>query len=120
MNLWVEEIQSNSLGYRYRVEKTLSSVKSQFQQVDVVQTTRLGKMLLNDGLVMLTESDEMVYHDMISHVPLFVHPNPKKVLVIGGGDGGTAREVLRHSSVEKCVMVEIDEVVIDACREHIP
>jgi len=77
-------------------------------------------MLLNDGLVMITERDEFVYHDMICHPALFVHPNPKKVLVIGGGDGGTAREVLRHKGVEKCVMVEIDEVVINACKEFIP
>ena len=77
-------------------------------------------MLLNDGLVMVTERDEFIYHDMISHVPLFVHPNPKNVLVIGGGDGGTAREVLRHPGIEKCTMVEIDKMVVDACREFIP
>ena len=69
---------------------------------------------------MVTERDEFAYHDMIAHVPLFVHPKPKNVLVIGGGDGGTAREVLRHSSVEKCTMVEIDGMVVEACREHIP
>ena len=79
-----------------------------------------GRMLLNDGLTMISERDEFIYHDMIVHVPLFVHPQPKKVLVIGGGDGGTAKEVLRHSSVEKCVMVEIDKMVCDACRAHIP
>ena len=80
----------------------------------------MGKMLLNDGLVMLTERDEFVYHDMIVHVPLFVHPNPKSVLIIGGGDGGTAREVLRHRGVERVVMVEIDQMVVDACIDHIP
>ena len=69
---------------------------------------------------MLTEMDEFIYHDMITHVPMFTHPNPKKVLVIGGGDGGTAREVLRHKSVERCVMVEIDKMVVDVCIEHIP
>lgn len=118
--LWVEEKLEDYAGFRFRVEKTLFSGESEFQSVDVVETRGHGKMLLNDGLVMLTERDEFVYHDMISHVPLFTHPNPKKVLVIGGGDGGSAREVLRHSSVEKCVMVEIDKMVVDACVAHIP
>ena len=88
--------------------------------MDVVETAGHGKMLLNDGLVMLTERDEFVYHDMIVHVPLFVHPNPRRVLIIGGGDGGTFREVLRHAGVERAVMVEIDKMVVDACIEHIP
>jgi spermidine synthase len=120
-DLWIEERQPE-LGYgmRFKVDKVLYSKKSEFQSVDVVQTAGHGKMLLNDGLVMVTEKDEFVYHDMIAHVPLFVHPNPKRVLVIGGGDGGTAREVLRHSAVEKCTMVEIDGLVCEACIEHIP
>ena len=113
--LWIEEKHENfSLGFK--VNKVLFSGKSDFQTVDVVETEQLGNMLLNDGLIMCTEKDEFVYHDMIAHVPLFVHPNPKKVLVIGGGDGGTAREVLRHSNVEKCVMVEIDKMVVDALQ----
>lgn len=119
-DLWVEEKLEDFLGLRFKVEKTLFSGKSEFQTVDVVETRGHGKLLLNDGLVMVTERDEFVYHDMITHVPLFVHPNPKRVLVIGGGDGGTAREVIRHMSVEKCVMVEIDEMVVNACKEHIP
>ncbi len=119
-NLWIEEKYKDFLGIRFKVEKVLFSGKSPFQTVDVVETKGHGRMLLNDGLVMVTERDEFVYHDMISHVPLFVHPNPKNVLIIGGGDGGTAREVLRHPSIEKCTMVEIDEMVVNACREFIP
>ena len=119
-NVWVEEMIEDKIGLRFKIERTLFSGKSDFQHVDVVETTAMGKMLLNDGLIMVTERDEFVYHDMIAHVPLFVHPNPKNVLVIGGGDGGTAREVLRHNSVEKCTMVEIDKLVVDACIEHIP
>lgn len=119
-DLWVEEKFEDFLGLRLKVEKVLFSGKSDFQTVDVVETKGLGKMLLNDGLIMVTERDEFAYHDMITHVPLFVHPEPKKVLVIGGGDGGTAREVIRHPSVEKCTMVEIDGMVVDACKEHIP
>jgi len=119
-DVWVEERFGDFYGMRYRVSKTLFSGKSDFQSVDVVETVGHGRMLLNDGLVMVTERDEFIYHDMITHVPLFTHPNPKKVLVIGGGDGGTAREVIRHKSVEKCVMVEIDKMVVDACLEFIP
>ncbi|UTW60317.1 polyamine aminopropyltransferase [Kordiimonas sp. SCSIO 12603] len=119
-DLWIEEKFEDFLGLRLKVEKVLFSGKSEFQSVDVVETKGHGKMLLNDGLIMVTEKDEIAYHDMIAHVPLFTHPNPKKVLVIGGGDGGTAREVIRHKGVEKCVMVEIDAMVVDACKEHIP
>ena len=119
-DLWIEEKFSDFLGLRIKVEKVLFSGKSEFQTVDVVETKGHGKMLLNDGLIMVTERDEFAYHDMISHVPLFVHPQPKNVLVIGGGDGGTAREVLRHDSVENCTMVEIDGMVVDACKAHIP
>lgn len=119
-DLWVEEKYKEILGIRYKVNNVLFSGKSEFQTVDVVETSSHGKMLLNDGFVMITERDEFIYHDMITHVPMFTHKTPKNVLVIGGGDGGTAREVLRHKSVEKCTMVEIDKMVVDACREHIP
>ena len=118
-NLWITE-QYLETRYSYKVKKSLFQGKSEFQKVDVVDTYDLGKMLFNDNLVMISEKDEFVYHDMITHVPLFTHPNPKNVLVIGGGDGGSLREVLRHSSVEKCTMVEIDEMVVNACKEHIP
>ncbi|MFT6071110.1 MAG: spermidine synthase [Bacteriovoracaceae bacterium] len=117
---WATERTEDFMEVRYRNDKTLFTGKSEFQKVEVVQTRWHGKMLLNDDLVMLTEKDEFVYHDMISHIPLFTHPNPKNVLVIGGGDGGSAREALRHEGVEKVVMVEIDKMVVDACIEHIP
>lgn len=119
-DLWFEEKFKDFLGLRLKVERVLFSGKSEFQTVDVVETKGHGKVLLNDGLIMVSERDEFAYHEMISHVPLFTHPNPKNVLVIGGGDGGTAREVIRHASVEKCVMVEIDAMVIEASSRHIP
>lgn len=117
---YVEEVSPHHFAVRYNITETLFSGKSDFQKVEVVDTLGHGRMLLNDDLVMVCERDEFIYHDMITHVALFTHPNPKKVLVIGGGDGGTAREVLRHSSVEKCVMVEIDAMVVEACKEYIP
>ena len=118
--LWVTEVYKGILGMSFKVEKTLFSGTSPFQQVDVLQTAGHGKMLLNDGMVMLSERDEFIYHEMIAHVPLFVHPGARQVLIVGGGDGGTAREVLRHRSVERVVMVEIDEMVVSACKAHIP
>lgn len=120
LSLWVTETHQHTMRLGFKVEKTLFSGKSRFQQVDVVQTFDHGVMLLNDGLVMVSERDEFIYHEMIAHVPLFVHPNPRRVLVIGGGDGGTVREVLRHAAVERAVMVEIDEMVVNACREYLP
>lgn len=119
--IWfTEEEETSSFRHSYKVKKTLFSGQSSFQTVDIVETYSHGKMLLNDGLVMLSERDEFIYHEMITHVPLYVHPEPQSVLIVGGGDGGSAREVLRHQSVQKCVMVEIDEMVVNACKEHIP
>ncbi len=120
LQMWVNEVHQNSVALGFKVEKTLFSGKSDFQQIDIVKTAAHGAMLLNDGIVMLSERDEFVYHEMIAHVPLFVHPNPEKVLIIGGGDGGTAREVLRHKNIKRAVMVEIDEMVVTACKKHMP
>lgn len=120
LDLWVQETHQDCVALSFKVEKTLFSGKSPYQQVDVVQTAEHGGMLLNDGIIMVSERDEYVYHEMIAHVPLFVHPSPKRVLVIGGGDGGTVRELLKHEVVERIVMVEIDEMVINACREYLP
>lgn len=118
--MFIEETnQPNQFSVRYNISEKLYSKQSPYQKVEIVQTKGHGRMLLNDDLVMVTERDEFIYHEMISHVPLFTHLNPKKVLIIGGGDGGTAREVLRHTSVEQCDMIEIDPFVVEACREHI-
>ncbi|UCF90793.1 MAG: polyamine aminopropyltransferase [Desulfobacterales bacterium] len=118
--IWIREGHENTSELGFRIERTLFSQRSRFQQVDVLKTKNHGVILVNDGIVMLTERDEFIYHEMIAHVPLFVHPRAKQILVIGGGDGGTVREVLKHRSVERVVMVEIDEMVVRACREHLP
>lgn len=94
--------------------------KSEYQTVRVFDTYAYGKMLSIDNMVMLTEKDEFIYHEMISHVPTFVHGNVKKVLVIGGGDGGTIRELFKHEGIEKIVMVEIDKNVVEASKLHLP
>jgi len=119
-DLWLAEEHQGTVKLAFKVRRGLFSGQSRFQRIDVVETCGHGNMLVNDGVVMLCERDEFVYHEMIAHVPLFVHPAPRRVLIIGGGDGGTAREVLRHKQVERVVMVEIDEMVVAACRTHLP
>ena len=120
MDLWLTERHDDVAGHTFKVNQTLYHAQSDFQTIDIVETEAYGRMLLLDGMVMTTEKDEFIYHEMISHIPMLAHPNPKQVLVIGGGDGGTVREVLKHPSVERVVLCEIDGMVIDSCREFLP
>jgi len=106
--------------YVYEVEKILYKGKSEFQEIMVIENPHFGKMLILDGVVQITEKDELFYHEMLTHVAMHAHPNPKKVIVIGGGDGGAVREVLKHESVEKVYFVEIDEEVINVSRKYFP
>ena len=118
--LWADEEYQGIVRTGFRMKRRLFKGKSPFQTVEVVETAGHGKLLLIDGMTMVSERDEFVYHEMIAHVPLFVHPKPKRVLVIGGGHGGSVREVLKHKSVERCVLVEIDGLVVSASRKYIP
>ena len=120
MQLWCTENQTETLGLTARVKETLFAGKSEFQDVAVVDSYQFGRMLVLDGVFQTSIFEEYVYHEMIAHVPLYIHPNPKKVLVIGGGDGGTVREVVRHDTVEKVEMVEIDGMVVDVCKKYLP
>jgi spermidine synthase len=120
MELWFTEEHTNNVRFSIRVEKHIESVQSDFQKIDVFQTPEFGKVLVIDGFIMLTEKDEFIYHEMITHVPMTVNPDIKSILVIGAGDGGTVRELTRYESVEKIDMVEIDKKVVDVCMEHIP
>lgn len=106
--------------YLYDVEKVLYKGKSKYQELMVFENPHFGKMLILDGVVQITERDEFFYHEMLAHVLLHAHPDPKKVVVIGGGDGGTVREVLKHKSVEKVYFIEIDPEVIRVSREFFP
>ncbi|MDS1029104.1 polyamine aminopropyltransferase [Bacillota bacterium LX-D] len=120
MELWYTENHSSTVRFSMKVKQQIFSQTSPFQKIDILDTYEFGKVLVIDGLVMLTEKDEFVYHEMIVHVPMAVNPDIKKVLVIGGGDGGTVRELTRYPSIEKIDMVEIDEIVVRACQEHLP
>ncbi len=116
---WIFEI-SDSMKQGYKIKNILYLQQSKFQEVAVVETEGYGKALYIDGLLMLTEKHEFFYHDVIVHPALFIHPAPKNILIIGGGDGGSLREVLKHSSIEKVDMVEIDELVVEASKKFFP
>jgi len=120
MELWFTEDHSKDAKFSIRVEKQLYSGKSDFQRIDVFESKEFGKFFTLDGYIMITEKDEFIYHDMIVHVPMATNPNIKKVLVIGAGDGGTVRELVRYDSIEKIDMVEIDKLVVDVCKEYFP
>ncbi|WP_270180420.1 polyamine aminopropyltransferase [Alkalihalobacillus sp. CinArs1] len=120
MELWYTEKQTERFGITAKIKQTLHTEQTDFQRLDVIETEEFGNMLVLDGMVMTTQKDEFVYHEMVAHVPLFTHPNPKHVLVVGGGDGGVIREVLKHPSVEKAVLVEIDGKVIEYSKKYLP
>lgn len=120
MELWFTEDHTKNVRFSIKVDKQIESVQSDFQKIDVFQTPEFGRMLVIDGFVMLTEKDEFIYHEMITHVPMCVNPDIKKILVIGAGDGGTVRELTRYETIEEIDMVEIDEKVVEVCVEHLP
>lgn len=120
MELWYTEKQTDSFGITAKVKRSLHSEQTDFQKLDMLETEEWGNMLTLDGMVMTTERDEFVYHEMVAHVPLFTHPNPENVLIVGGGDGGVIREVLKHDKVKKATLVDIDGKVIEYSKKFLP
>ncbi|MDP4152730.1 MAG: polyamine aminopropyltransferase [Bacillota bacterium] len=120
MELWYTEQHTDNVRFSIRIDKPLFTGKSEIQRIDIFESSEFGRFLTLDGLMMLTEKDEFIYHEMIVHVPMATNPKAKKVLVIGGGDGGTVRELTRYNSIEKIDMVEIDKMVVDICKEYLP
>ncbi|MCR4441683.1 MAG: polyamine aminopropyltransferase [Peptococcaceae bacterium] len=119
-DLWATEKQTEDLVISFRIKKILHEEQTNYQLLSVVDTYAYGRMLFLDNCVMTSVKDEFVYHEMISLVALNTHPNPENVLVIGGGDGGTVREVIRHTKVKKVTLVEIDPRVIEISRQYFP
>ena len=121
MTQFYKEITPAGFGIAIKQKEVLFSKQSPFQKVEIIDSDSiLGKILTLDDLMMTTEGDEFHYHEMIAHIPMMHHKNPKTVLVIGGGDGGTVREVLKHDTIEKVVLCEIDGMVIEACKRYLP
>lgn len=120
MDLWFTEYHTKNVRLSIKVRKQLISLESEFQRIDVFDSYDFGRILVIDGYLMLTEKDEFIYHEMITHVPLAVNPKIRDVLVIGAGDGGVVRELTRYDSIKRIDMVEIDKLVVDVCREYLP
>lgn len=120
MELWFSEVQTPHVKFSVRVDRQLYSGKSEFQRIDVFESPEFGRMLVLDGYIMLTEKDEFIYHEMMTHIPMAVHPSVKNVLVIGAGDGGIIRELTKYPEIAHIDMVEIDEQVVEVCRKYLP
>lgn len=120
MDFWFSEMHTSNVKMSIRVEKQLFSDKSDFQRIDVFDSAEFGRFITLDGSVIFSEKDEFIYDEMIVHVPLAVHPNVKRVLVIGGGDGGVARELSHYVEIEEIDVVEPDALFVDVCRRFFP
>lgn len=120
MELWFSEQHTKGVKLSIKVNQQLYSGQSEFQRIDVFDSPEFGRFLALDGYMMLTEKDEFIYHEMIVHVPMAVHPKVKKVLVIGAGDGGVIRELCRYESIVKIDMVEIDQLVVEVSKKYLP
>lgn len=116
---WFDEVDGDDLIIRFAIEGVVVRQRTAYQDLVIFDSARFGRALALDGIVQLTEADEFYYHEMIAHVPLLAHGQARRVLVIGGGDGGAIREVLKHA-VDEVVMVELDRQVTEACRAHLP
>jgi len=117
---WIVDWLNPYIASIIRADKTIYSAKTKYQYMDIIETKILGKMLILDGKVQSSEFDEYIYHESLVHPVMITHPNPEKVLVLGGGEGATTREVLRYRSVKKVVWVDLDREVVEACRKYLP
>ena len=120
MEIWYSDEHTDNVKLSFRIDRQLFSAVSEFQRIDVMESVDMGKILAVDGDLMLTEKDEFIYHEMITHVPMAVHPDVKKVLVIGGGDGGVVRELIKYDTVEQIDVVEMDQLLVEVCRKYLP
>jgi len=116
---WYFETERRGFAQGVRVRERLLRTTTQFQQLEIIETEAFGRALVLDRALQTSEGDEFMYHEMLVHVPLMTHPDPRRVLIIGGGDGGTLRRVLEHRGTEP-TQVEIDGGVIDACKQYLP
>jgi len=120
VELWFSERHTPNVKLSIRVERQLFNGQSDFQRIDVFETKEFGRFLTLDGYIMLTEKDEFIYHEMMTHVPMAVHPSVERALVIGGGDGGVIRELTRYDSIKQIDIAEIDPMVVEVCKKYLP
>lgn len=119
-DIWFYENHTPGYEVRWKITDILHNEKSDFQQISIMETVEFGRVMILDGALQVSEKDEYIYHEMIAHVPLNIHPAPEKVLIIGGGDGGTLREVLKHQQVKSVDLIEIDRRVVELSKEYFP
>ena len=120
MEMWFHDEHTDNVKLAIRVDYQVFSAQSEIQRIDVLESKEFGKILVVDGDLMRTEKDEFIYHEMISHVPMAVHPQVEKILVIGGGDGGVVRELAKYDTVEQIDVVEADPLLVEVCRKYFP
>ena len=118
--LWLSEYSTENLKLSMRVKSLIHTEKTPYQDLLIADTFEYGRTLMLDGAYQLTEKDEFTYSEMMSHVPICAHPDPQNVMIIGGGDGAIMREVLKHSCVRKCTLIDIDERVIESSKKYLP
>ncbi|MBP3458364.1 MAG: polyamine aminopropyltransferase [Lachnospiraceae bacterium] len=120
MEMWFSEMHTANVKISIRTDKQLYSAQSDYQRIDVFESPEFGRFVTLDGDIIFSEADEFIYNEMVTHVPMSVHPDVKKVLIIGGGDGGVAREFCRYSEIEEIDVVESDDMFVDVCRKFFP
>lgn len=120
MDYWFSELHTNNVKLSVKVDRQLYSEENEHLRVDIFESVELGRFLAIDGYIILTEKDEFIYHEMLTHVPMAVHPNPKNILIFGAGDGGVVRELLKYPSIEQIDLVEVNEGVVEACKKYLP
>ena len=118
--MWFSDMHTENVKLSIKIERQLFSAQSEYQRIDVLESREFGKILVADGDLMLTEMDEFIYHEMISHVPMAVHPDVQQVLVIGGGDGGVVRELVKYEEIRQIDVVEVDPLLVEVCRKYFP
>ncbi len=118
---WFTEIcEESGTAFSVKIHQKLYSERSEFQHIEVYATEEYGNMMVIDGYIMLTDRDNLIYHEMLAHVPLFIHKDPRQVAIVGGGDCGTLKQVLKHDRVERATLVEIDEQVFQCAKKYFP
>ena len=120
MEMWFSELHTSNVKLSMRIEEQLCSVESDCQRIDVLVSDEFGKFLALDGEILFSEKDEFIYDEMVTHIPMAVHPDVKNVLIIGGADGGVARELINYKCIERIDVVEPDEMLVEVCRKHFP
>ena len=120
MELWFSELHTPRVKLSVQVEKQLYSNENEYNRIDIFDSIEFGRFLTVDGYIIMTERDEFIYHEMLTHIPMAVHPAPKRILVFGAGDGGVIRELLKYPYVEQIDMVEVNEGVMEACKKYLP